>query len=281
MRQAILITAYRDMEQLKRLVGWFDRDYELFVHLDKRCKEDCSWIARQPNVHLYRNHAVEWGDYRHLLAIVALMREAYKHTDLEYFHLITGSDYPAMPPAQFKAFCEKHRNDNFLEHFTLPHADWGTEGGLNRIQYWWLQPNTNRSKGSALTRRLVNLQRRLGIKRPFTYFDGNLYGGGTYWSVSREAVGVAQEYFDNHPDYLRRFRHTSIAEEICLPTLWANSSIPLTNNYKRYIDWGPDGANPQVLTEKDYDKIKASEALFARKMESGVSDKLVAMLDTQ
>ena len=281
MRQAILITAYRDMPQLQRLIDYFDDDFELFVHLDKRYREDVSWTKGLPHVHLYRRYAVEWGDYRHLMAIVRLMHEAYGHSDLEYFHLITGSDYPTMPLAQFKAFCEAHRTDNYLEHFPLPHADWGKEGGLNRINYYWLTPNSTRSKGAQLTRKLVNLQRRLGIKRGFKYFDGNLYGGGTYWSVSREAIKVALEYLDHHPDYLRRFRHTSIAEEVCLPTLWCNSGLTLTNDHKRYIDWGPDGANPQVLTEKDYDKIVASGALFARKMASGASDKLIENLDNR
>ena len=279
MRQAILITAYRDMPQLQRLVEWFDADFELFIHLDKRCQEDISWMDGRSNLHLYRKYSVEWGDYRHLKAIVQLMRESYCHTDLEYFHLITGSDYPIPSITEFKAFCKEHRNDNYLEHFPLPHADWGSEGGINRIQYWWLRPNAHRSTGSTLTRRLVNLQRRFGIIRSFKYFNGNLFGGGTYWSVSREAVKVAIDYLDKHPDYLRRFRHTSIAEEICLPTLWCNSGISLINDYKRYIDWGADGANPQVLTEKDYYKIVSSGALFARKMASGVSDKLIEMLD--
>ena len=49
----------------------------------------------------------------------------------------------------------------------------------------------------------------------------------------------------------------------------------------RYIDWGADGANPQVLTEKDYANIKASGAFFARKMERGKSDTLMQMLDNQ
>lgn len=278
MRQAILITAYRDMPQLQRLVEWFDADFELFIHLDKRCQEDISWMDGRSNLHLYRKYSVEWGDYRHLKAIVLLMREAYRHNDLEYFHLITGSDYPIPPLAEFKAFCKEHRNDNYLEHFPLPHDDWGTEGGLNRIQYWWLRPNAHRSTGSSLTRRLVNLQRRFGIKRGFKYFNGNLFGGGTYWSVSREAIKVAVEYFDRRPKYLRRFRHTSIAEEICLPTFWCNSGISFINDYKRYIDWGPDGANPQVLTEKDYNNIVSSGALFARKMANNVSTSLIEKL---
>lgn len=281
MRQAILITAYRDIPMLEKLVDYFDNDFELFIHVDKRCRESLASLENKKHLHLYRTYDVEWGDYRHLMAIVMLMREAYWHTDLEYFHLVTGSDYPTMPLSQFKAFCEEHCNDNYLEHFPLPHPEWGSEGGMNRIQYWWLRPNSTRTSGAWLTRKFVNLQRRLGIKRRFTHFNGNLYGGGTYWSMSRKAIGIALDYMDKHLDYLHRFRHTSIAEEICLPTIWCNSSLPLTNDYKRYIDWGADGANPQVLSGKDYDKIVASGALFARKMQSGSSDKLIEMLNCQ
>lgn len=281
MRQAILITAYRDIPMLEKLVNYFDDDFELFIHIDQRCRESISAIQEKPHVHIYRKYAVEWGDYKHLLAIVMLMQEACRHDDLEYFHLITGSDYPTMPLEKFKAYCEEHRSDNFLEYFPLPHSDWGTEGGLNRIQYWWLRPNTHRSTGSQLTRRLVNLQRRLGIKRTFNYFNGKIFGGGTYWSLSRKAVEAALDYINAHPSYLRRFRMTSIGEEICLPTLLANSGLPLINNYIRYIDWGPDGANPQVLTEKDYDKIVTSGALFARKLESGLSSRLIELLENR
>ena len=277
MRQAILITAYRDLVQLQRLTEYFDADFEIFIHLDKKCHEKNNELFSKEHVHVSRHYNVEWGDYKHLEAIVTLMRSSFGHTDLEYFHLITGSDWPCLPLKDFKEFCGTHRNNNFVEHFPLPHADWGSEGGLNRIQYWWIRPNTHRSTGAWLTRRVISLQRKMGIKRSFNYFGGNLYGGGTYWSVSREAVGVALEYMEHHPDYLRRFRWTSIAEEICLPTLWLNSGLSFVNDYKRYIDWGPDGANPQVLTEKDYDKITASGALFARKMESGVSDDLIKL----
>ena len=279
MRQAILITAYRDIPLLTRLINYFDGDFEVFVHLDKKCAEQTIHLQKMSNVHLYKKYKIAWGDVNHLKAIILLMREAHNHTDLEYFHLITGSDYPCMPLQNFKNFCKEHRHDNFVEHFPLPTPMWGNEGGLQRIQYFWLQPSA-RVKHGRWIEKSIKWQRRLGIRRPFNHFDGRLYGGGTYWSVGREAVGVALNYLDAHPDYLRRFRWTSIAEEICLPTLWAGIGMPMRNDYKRYIDWGSDGANPQVLTEKDYDRIIISGALFARKMQSGVSDSLLNMLDT-
>lgn len=278
MRQAILITAYKDIPHLKRIVDYFDSDFELFIHIDKKCREDYVSLRKMSHVHLFDRYRIAWGDVNHLKAILLLMHESYKNTDLEYFHLITGSDYPALPLTDFKSFCEHHKHDNFVEHFPLPHPDWGKEGGMDRIRYYWIQPSY-RGKHGRFVYKFIKLQRILGIDRDFKFFNGKLYGGGTYWSVSREAVGQTLNYMDRHPDYLRRFRMTSIAEEICLPSLWAGIGMPMHNDYKRYIDWGPDGGNPQILTEQDYDNIINSGALFARKMVSGASDKLIELLN--
>ena len=277
MRQAILITAYKDIPHLRKIVDYFDDDFEIFIHIDRKCSEDYSFFGNQKHIHLFNRYKIAWGDVNHLMAILLLMREAYKYTDLEYFHLITGSDYPIPPLPTFKDFCEQHPGDNYVEHFPLPHPDWGKEGGMDRIKYYWILPSY-RVKHRRLIYQTIKIQHKLGINRGFKFFDGKLYGGGTYWSVSREAIGMALDYIEKHPEYLRRFRLTSIAEEICLPTIWCNNGLPLTNNYLRYIDWGADGGNPQVLTEKDYDKIVASDALFARKMASGTSAKLIELL---
>jgi len=266
------------MPLLKRLVEWFDDDFEIFIHIDKKCREDISRI-KGDNIHIFQRYAIEWGDYKHLKAIILLMQEAYRNPQLEYFHLITGSDWPIPTLADFKAFCEQHREENFVEHFPLPHKDWGAEGGLNRIRYWWIRPNLHRTNGAWANRKLIALQRKCGINRPFNYFDGKVYGGSTYWSVSREAVGIALNYISHNPRYLKRFRMTSIGEEICLQTIWCNSNLQLTNCYLRYINWGDDGANPQILTERDYDEIKSSDALFARKVKSNDSDQLIEMLN--
>lgn len=277
MRQAILITAYKDIPHLERLVDYFDSDFEVFIHIDKKCREDYSFLCQQEHVHLYNRYKIAWGDVNHLKAILLLMHEAYRYDDIEYFHMITGSDYPCVPLEQLKSFCEEHKNDNYIEHFPLPHADWGSEGGMDRINYYWLQ-SSYRVKCGCIIYKIIKWQRKIGVKRGFNFFNGEIYGGGTYWSVSRKAIGLAIDYIDKCPGYLHRFRMTSIAEEICLPTLWKGLGMPMHNDYKRYIDWGIDGCNPQILTEKDYENIVNSDALFARKMESGISDKLIEKL---
>lgn len=268
MRQAILITAYHDYPQLKRLVEYFDDGFEVFIHLDKRSPELPEDMLSRAHVHVFRRYQVYWGSVNHLRAILLLMNEAQKHSDLQYFHLITGNDYPIPSLSELKQFCELHRNDNYLEYFKLPRSGWDGEDGLARINYYWpqrwLRPGECQ-KGYLLTAFLVKLQRKLGLCRRFDFFDGHLYGGGTYWSVSREAVEYALGFLQAHPRYLRRFRGTKIAEEICLPTLWANSDLPLTNNSMRYIEWGPE-ASPRVLTADDYEKVIHSGCLFCRKI---------------
>lgn len=279
MKQAILITAYTSPELLEQLVDYFDDDFEIFIHIDRKSKADFSALNGHRNVHLFKRYKVEWGDSNHLRAILMLMRVAFNMPDLEYFHLITGSDYPCMSSQEFKKFCELHRQDNFVEYFRIPHHDWGQDGGRGRLDYYWIRPSY-RASGSWFTRKFINLQRRLGWKRRFHFFDGNIYGGSTYWSVSREAIHTALKYIDEHPAYLRRFRMTNIAEEFCLPTIWANSGLKLTNNYMRYINWGEDGYNPQVLTENDWSNITLGKYFFARKMESGTSDRLIKLIQT-
>lgn len=281
MRQAILITAYHDYQQLKRLVDYFDSDFEIFIHLDQRSPRLPDNIRSLSNVHIFQRYRVYWGSTNHLRAILLLMREALKDKGLVFFHLITGNDYPIPSLSAFSSFCEAHRNDNFLEFFKLPRPLWDSEGGLARVNYYWLQPwlqpNERNRMGGLLTNSLVKCQRKLGCRRRFRFFDGNLYGGGTYWSVSREAVDYAVSFLKANPSFLRRFRGTKIAEEICLPTLWANSTLPLTNNSLRYIEWGPE-ASPYVLTEQDFDKVLRSGCLFARKMLSPQSDLLIERL---
>lgn len=284
MRQAILITAYHDSAQLQRLIDYFDSDFELFIHIDRHSKLNLNGQILSSNVHIFYRYHTPWGSVNHLQAILLLMRKAALHHDLEYFHLVTGNDYPIPPLAVFKNFCEIHRDDNYLEYFPLPRTAWDGEGGLERIRYYWLQPwlkPMHNSLGYKLTTALVKIQRKAGLKRPFNYFGNHIYGGGTYWSISRMALTHTLEYLDTHPDYLRRFRLTKISEEIFLPNLLANCGLPLKNNSLRYIDWSSDGASPKVLDENDYDKMISSGALFARKMQSGISDSLIKRLTEQ
>lgn len=269
MKQAILITAYKDLDFLSEIISYFDDDFYFFIHIDKKCKEDTSGLNHFNQVYVYHNYHIEWGGSNHLMAILLLIREAYKKHEYEYFHLITGSDFPVKPLSAFKDFFEKHQNENFMEYFPLPRDSWGEDGGLKRIRYYWFGLNWVDVRGRfwELIRLSLRIQKKLKINRKFRYFNGKLWAGGTYWSLSEHAIEAFIRFVDENPRYIRRFRCTSIGEEIFLQTVLLNLDVLVTNNYLRYIDWGEDGANPVTLTEEDYDRILESDCFFARKFD--------------
>ncbi len=280
MKQGILVTAYRNLSFVTQIIDYFDEDFEFFIHIDKKCKEDISIFNKYYNVNIFVKYKIEWGGNNHLLAILLLIQEASKSNQLEYFHLITGSDFPIKPLPKFKSFFEAHKNDNYIEHFPLPHSGWGEDGGLRRVQYFWFGLNKVdvRGKWWEIIRASIRLQKKLRVKRKIKYFDDKLWGGGTYWSLSKKALDSIIVFINETPGYIKRFKYTCIAEEIFIQTILINSNINVTNNYLRYIDWGMDGANPDFLNESDFDKIIKSDCFFARKFDEKYSDKLIKMI---
>jgi hypothetical protein len=283
MKQAILITAYKDLEFIKRIIQYFDDDFEFYIHVDTKCREESTILPCHKNVHVYSEYHIQWGGSNHLKAIWFLIKQSVLSGQYEYFHLITGSDYPIKPLTEFKSFFENHKLDNFIEYFPLPRPSWGADGGLRRILYYW--PLINhldvRSKWYQVVHLMLRIQRKLGIKRSFPYFGGKLWAGGTYWSLSAQAIECVTRFVAENPDYIKRFNYTAIGEEIFIQTILKNHpDICLTNNYLRFIDWG-DGFAPVTLTGAHFDKIARSDCFFARKLDSEISAVLLQLIDDQ
>ncbi len=98
---------------------------------------------------------------------------------------------------------------------------------------------------------------------------GQLYGGNTYWSLTREAVQYVITHTQENPKFLKRFNFTFCAEEMYFQTVLMNSSFKESINHDdlRYMDWTTGrGGNPAFLDETDFKSIINSEKLFARKL---------------
>lgn len=131
MKQVILITAYKDLDFLSNILEYFDNDFDFYIHVDKKCKEDVAFLRSDSRVHVYSKYRIEWGGSNHIFAIVLLIQEAFKVEKYEYYHLITGSDLPIKSLSEFKTYFENRRYDNFIEYFQLPQLNWGYDGGYN------------------------------------------------------------------------------------------------------------------------------------------------------
>lgn len=287
MKQAILVTAYTNIEHLNFLTDSLSEEYIYYIHIDKKSnigKREIKKLSEKENVALIsQKYNVTWGGINHLKAILFLLQNALKDTTFAYFHLITGHDYPIKKPSEITSFLEKNRGKEFLEYNKLPYNRW-ENGGYDRLLYYNMYDCFNARKGwkNILIKKFISIQRHLGLKRKFPKdFPQDLYGGSTYWTLSRECIEYVFDYMKKNPWFLRRFKYTFCSEEFFFQTLILNSPFreSAVNNSKRFIVWEERNGNfPANLDVTDYDDILKSDAFFARKFEPGVSDALIDKL---
>ena len=269
MKQALLITAYKDLGRLVQLAGFFDDDFDIYVHVDKSSPEPLPDFAGR-RVHVERTYRIAWGSERHLWAIDGLLRKAVASGPYACYHLITGSDFPIRPLKDFKNFFGGGGGVSYMEWHRLPRAEWPGNGGFDRVRRYWAD---SRCGLPAFTLGLLRLQRKLHFSRS-THGYAQWYGGGTYFSLTQQAAEVLTGVSRRRLHRWTRFTHC--AEEIYPHTMLLNA-LPeeaVCNNSLRYAVWDVGAGSPHVLTEADFDGLAASGCFFARKLEAGVSDGL-------
>lgn len=287
MKQAILITAYKGVKQLQELLRSFDENFTFFIHFDKKSKiskaEIKSLKAEFDVRYFSRKYKISWGGVKHLWAILDLLENANKYEDISHFHLITGQDYPIKSNKDFISFLNSNPDKEFIEYNPLPYYKW-FEGGFERLDLYNLNDWFYGREG--MGRRIVMgfkaIQKRLKIKRSYPKsFPQQLYGGSTYWTLTKACVDYVLNYMKEHPEYLKRFNYTFCAEEVFFQTIIMNSPLSerVVNDPLRFIVWEKRNRSyPANLDVWDFENIKKSSALFARKIESPYSDELIEMI---
>ncbi|WP_405325647.1 beta-1,6-N-acetylglucosaminyltransferase [Leeuwenhoekiella sp. LLG6367-2.1] len=287
MKQAILITAYKELNHLKKIIDFFDEDFEIYIHFDRKVKitnENLQKILNANNIKLVsRKYQVNWGGFNHLKAILHLLEEALKNPKIEYFHAISGQDYPLKKIDSFKEFFLDNRGISFLDYQHISLTGW-KNNGLDRYEifnfYDFLDyKNLHQRK---ILYRLFQLQRKYGIRRKLPFEMSNIYAGSTWWSLNREAAEFMIGFTNSNRKIFKRFRYTLCSEEVYVQTVLCNffDSNLLVQNNLRHIDWSArNDSNPAILDMSDYDKLVTSEAFFARKFDESVSSDLQTALD--
>ena len=288
MKQAILITAYKNYSHLKKIINFFDEDFQIYVHLDRKSKispEEIDVFVTNNKVKFFcRKYKVNWGGLNHLKSILFLAKEALKDENNFYFHLISGQDFPIRSCEDFKSFFQINSIRNYIDHFEVPFSGWGGNGGLDRLSYFNFYDlfDAKKMSQSRWITKTVKAQKKIGYERALPKTLSNLYGGSTWWSLNREAVDHCITFTLKNKGFLNRFKHTFCSEEFYFQTILMNSGLKdsMLKDNLRFIDWQKNnGASPAILGMADLTKLNNSNAFFARKFESSASLKLLASLE--
>lgn len=286
MKHAILILAHKNIGQLCRLAEYFKHDCDVFIHIDR--KQTIKSIEKERILGLKQvkfisqEYDVNWGGTSVLESEMHLLRLSIHYSDANYFHLISGQDYPTRPLEYFLDFFKRNIGKEFISYLHLPHPNW-QDNTFQRLQYYYPYDYSSKQKNPRQwVREQVRLQQKRGIKRPIPDEFDHLYGSSQWFSITRDASIALLDYTDHSPSLYRKMWMTFAPEECYVATVLVNlmgkKNIISWNH--RFIRWQYENGNrPANLGNEHFRYLLENEYVFARKMELPISNQLLDRID--
>jgi hypothetical protein len=289
-KQAFLLLVHTHPEMLSRLVSRLQQPDAIFVvHVDGRSAIEPfrEALRTQPNVYfITRRIRVRWCGFSTVQAILALLDKAWA-LRADRFTLISGQDYPAGNVA------EQLASDNEMIGIDRRCYRDG-DGWFDRCAYEYFLGDWrlfSLREGSSLMRWIAA---KVAARLPRRRAPIPIYYGATWWSLTRGAVQRIRGFVEDNPRAVRWFRYCRAPDEMFFQSVLKHMGQPRLvydqtmrsvirpphTSATVYVDFrGTVAGSPRCLDLSDLPGIRASDALFARKMDPVVSADLMDALD--
>lgn len=275
---AYLIMAHNDVYCYRRLIELLDDERnDIYVHIDK--KSDITPFLKiktqKSNIYFTDRIDVRWADVSQVETELVLIETALRHGHYSYYHLLSGVDLPLKTQNQIHEFFETNNGNEFIGVATPPCRE-----AERRVKYHYHIRN-HRNKNLIIrdidkitNRILVLLQKALHLERKYD-FPFSL--GPNWFSITEDLC----KYIIQNKKLIMSFCRNSIfCDEVFIQTLICNSSfknkIYSKDQYKscmREIDF--TRGKPYIWRIEDYEYLKKSERMFARKFSSTIDRKII------
>lgn len=278
MKLAYMIQAHKDFEQLTKLMDTLlDEDTDLFLHVDKKNEHLYSEINQRyegiQNVHVISNREnVNWSGFSQVVATLKLMAAVKNSkTSYDYVSLISGQYFPIKSNVQIKSFLSENYGKEFLEYRDIEDLYWRL-----KCYNFFRENKNNRKLSMRILDNLIRYPQKLMVRRK--NFTGlNLYFGSSWFTITYNCMLYILNYLEENPEFLLQFYYSACPDEHFFQIIIMNSRYRknVANDNLRYIDWSSGKNSPEILTIKDFDKLKSSPKLFARKFDFQKDKKVV------
>lgn len=289
LEHAFLMMVHKSPELFGRIVHILAKDnHHFFINVDKKTAniDDFKQAVRDvKNVTFIPQMRVHHGSVEQIHCELALYRAAMNASvKIDYFHLISGQDYPLRSNEQFDSFMEQHKGRSF----GMIDDDAFREECMKR-KYPYRTNVFHPNGHNYLFRILRKLTWRLQLILHVRSYILDCWGGWNWRSLYRPVVTYLLDYVDKNPTFLKRFNHTNCCDEIYFTTLVHPLMDKLDIDGRtplRYVSWiapRPISSNqrPYILEEPDFPYVISSQAFFCRKVNLPQSEKLLDMIDEQ
>lgn len=254
MRIAYCILCHKFTPTLVELVRLVGEGNEVFVHVDAKASLE---EFRSLDVKFVEPRVdVRWGRFSLVEATLRLL-EATRASECDHIAVISGDTLPVgevtLQPGK-----------EYMYELPLQPAH------IERVRKCHPAASYRDSRWAVLRRRLGLLPRNRGFDRlPPLHFGSNWF---IITPQLRDYILAAD------PEYIEAFRRSNCGDELFFITLAANSPFAekLSRERYMYVDWerGPD--HPRTLDETDFERVRASGCIFARKFGDDIGGKYTA-----
>lgn len=286
--QAVLILAHKNIDQVVELTERLSATFNVYIHIDMKTHvtKEQKEKFKQLNSIVISKYNVKWGSYSIVRATIDLIRLALANKNNTYFHLISGQDWPMMPPRKIYEHFE-HTDRIYMNYWLATSMRKTGEPEIWWSKYYYNYDKVNRKStfGKIYHRLLLLFQTifRVNKLKKFGLKDDYIYAGQQWVDVPRDSLDYAIEYYDSHPEIEKIFSTSFCADEMWLQTILCNSKYKdrIEKNIHHFIDVVTinGSTNPSILDERYYLQIVNNNYWWGRKVIHPISDKLIAKLD--
>jgi hypothetical protein len=279
---AYYIAAFKEPERIVRLINRVQTNSDfVYVHFDtmiglEKFREWKSIIEKKcqnKNIKIVSEFRCKWGSFGTVDAALSAMNY-FENFDYDYFIHLTGECYPLKSPEHIKRELDG-KNCAFIEFFKLPYNGWLPDGGLNRInnRHYFIP---KKSYPYVWAVRIPRLKKGLpyGLKP---------YGGHGGVFLHKKHVNYIVNYVKENPQLRKFFKRAWAPDEMFFETILLNSALKseVINESKKYADFAENKSHPVNLTKTDFENLKRSGKLFARKFKTGVDNEILNFIDIE
>lgn len=273
MKAAHLILTHKNPQQLERLIEALAHPaFDLYIHIDKKSAiHPFTHLAKKKNVYFIKNRAaIYWAGYGTIQATLNGFREI-PLKEYDYVNVISGQDFPLQSADAIYNYIWQRQGKEFITCQSIE-DEW--REAAPRVKNYhlinWRIPGKHR---------LEKWVTRLLPARKFP-LDYKIVGRANWFTLTCQAAQYILDFIALHPAVDRYFYYCWGADEFFFSTILYNSSFSgrIQDNLV-YVDWSEKKAHPKILVSADFEAMKISGKLFARKLDMDADPGIFDLLE--
>ena len=163
--------------------------------------------------------AVAHGGYTQIECTLRLLHKAYD-MGCDYFHLISGQDYPCRPNVELDRFFEEHVGRSYMqiEDDAYHRKCMESQKYPLRVRPWYINdfPHREIKLVDFFVRAFNKVSKHFYVRKMIP----SLWGGWNWFSWHRSLAEYVIRQEKENPQFFKRFHHTECGDELIFQTLF-------------------------------------------------------------